>query len=60
MWVTKNNLPSWIKREFIKNIEIIGGWSMTDEQIKKAKIKAQRDLIGFRLVAIWRQEIIKE
>ncbi|OQA95289.1 MAG: hypothetical protein BWY23_02470 [Spirochaetes bacterium ADurb.Bin218] len=59
MLVSKNSLPSWVKRKFIEDIEIIGEWNMKDEQIKKAKRKAQRDLVGFILIPVWRQEIVK-
>ena len=55
----KRDLPAWIKKRYIADCEVLGEWSMSDKDIKKAKQKAQRDLIGFMLVPVFRQELAK-
>lgn len=59
MWIRKCDLPNWIKKEFIASIEVLGEWNMSKEEVKKAKQKAQRDLIGFTLVPVWREDLVK-
>ena len=57
MWVVKSSLPCWIKRRFVQDCEVLGEWAMTDKEIKRAKRNAQRNLVGFTLVPVWKQEL---